>query len=155
MLRWVFLWFLRVIVGFPIIYIKVPFDVVQDAFAKLKLIPEEWTKYDTKWQWFKPFKFDSDANKSSHNSLMKLFEQLCEALPQLSLAVSYYTENSEYIWATEMEVKIGLSKVVPALFSRTKEDGLLYIGPQLGTVEMQRKHSLKVRQHLISRQVTG
>ena len=45
----IFLWFLRVIVGFPIIYIKVPFDVCQDALAKLKLIPEEWTNYDTKW----------------------------------------------------------------------------------------------------------
>ena len=91
------LWPLRLLAGFPIIYIKMPLDVILETLANLKLIPVKWTEYAANWKWFRFFRFATGADNSLLNSFMKLFEQLGEAIPQLILASLYYYNNYDYI----------------------------------------------------------
>merc|ERR1712183_892037 len=102
------LWPLRLLFGFPIIYIKMPLDVILETLANLKLIPVKWTEYDVNWKWFGFFRFATLADNSSLIGFMKLFEQLGEAIPKLILATIYYFHNYDYVWATERVVETPL-----------------------------------------------
>ena len=43
------------------------------------------------------------------NHIMKLFEQLGEAIPQLGLNITYYINNRYYVWFTESPNFLGIS----------------------------------------------
>ena len=73
---------------------KVPFDNVLAALANLGEAPESWTKYD---QHMTFLKIESNLGLELQNKIMKLLEQIWEALPQLALAVTYYFNNYYYV----------------------------------------------------------
>ena len=81
-------WFLCLMFGFLIIYIKLPVDVLLESLVEISVIPHEWTTYDTllenrikfKWynqevKWVQIFKFGM-SEVGFQNRFMKLFEQL-------------------------------------------------------------------------------
>ena len=126
--RTIFFWSVRFVAGFPIIYGKLPLiDVQVDALANMGWIPMNWTEYDRHMgSWFQFFKF-SAAEMSYENNFMKLFEQLGEAIPQLSLALTYYLNNQKYIWSTEPPT-LGYLPVPSTLLSIIFSSGSILMG---------------------------
>ena len=88
----------HVMLGFPVVYVKLPVDAVLFALANLGLIRKDRTEYDRNWTFLK---IDSDIVLDIQNRIMKLFEQFGEAIPQLLLTVTYYINNVYYIWWTD------------------------------------------------------
>ena len=87
-IKTLFYWFLCLIFGFLIIYIKLPVDVLLESLVEISVIPQDWTMYDTllenrikfKWynqevKWVQIFKFGM-SEVGFQNRFMKLFEQL-------------------------------------------------------------------------------
>merc|ERR1719461_1535842 len=72
----------RVLLGFPVAYLKLWVDAVLYALGNLGWVPERWTEYD---QHMTFLKFESNLSLGLQTKIMKLLEQLWEALPQLAL----------------------------------------------------------------------
>ena len=82
-----------------IIYVKLPFDVIRHALADLGWIPKKWASFGrTKYLEF------AQVDAATNNTFTKFFEQFGEAVPQLALALTYYTNNQNYINQTEFKV---------------------------------------------------
>ena len=107
----------HVMLGFPVVYVKLPVDAVLFALANLGLIRKDRTEYDRNWAFLK---IDSDIVLDIQNRIMKLFEQFGEAIPQLLLTVTYYINNVYYIWWTEtiLPIPTTLISKVPRLYEQ-------------------------------------
>ena len=100
------IWFVAVIASFAIVYLKLPSDLILHALANLGV---GWAK---RWMDFvKESKIgkllELSGQTETQNRLMKLFEQLGEALPQVGLNITFYHNNTYYIWFTETSSILG------------------------------------------------
>ena len=87
--------------GFLVAYMKLPIDAPLFSLANLGWVPERWTEYD---QSMTLLKFESNLALGLQIKVMKMLEQIWEALPQLALAITYYVNNKYYIWFSEPQV---------------------------------------------------
>ena len=71
-----FFWVLRVLLGFLVIYIKLPIDVLLYALYKLGFLRGKMVNYDRHWVFLKL----EDVEISTKNTFMKLFVQVCAIL---------------------------------------------------------------------------
>ena len=87
------IWILAVMASFAIVYVKLPSDLVLNALANLGV---GWAK---RWMDFvKESKIgkllELSGQTETQNRIMKLFEQLGEALPQIGLNITFYRNNT-------------------------------------------------------------
>ena len=68
-----FFWVLRILLGFLVIYIKLPIDLLLYALYKLGFLREKFVNYDRHWGFMKL----EDVEISTKNTFMKLFVQVC------------------------------------------------------------------------------
>ena len=100
------IWFVAVIASFAIVYLKLPSDLILHALANLGV---GWAK---RWMDFvKESKIGKllqlSGQTETQNRIMKLFEQLGEALPQIGLNITFYRNNTYYILFTETSSILG------------------------------------------------
>ena len=111
------IWFVAVIASFPIVYLKLPSDLILDALANLGV---GWAK---RWiDFVKESKIgkllELSGQTETQNRIMKLFEQLGEALPQIGLNTTFYYNNAYYIWFTETSSILGFpTTLISMVFS--------------------------------------
>ena len=110
----------RVLLGFPVAYLKLWVDAVLHAMANLGCVPQKWTEYDQKMKFLK---IESSLGLELQNKIMKLLEQLWEALPQLALATTYYYNNTYYIWFSETSLPFPTT-----IISMTLSSGSVLVG---------------------------
>ena len=103
----------HVMLGFPVVYVKLPVDAMMFALANLGYIRKDRMEYDRNWTFLK---IDNDIVLNIQNRVMKLFEQFGEAIPQLLLTVTYYLNNVYYIWWTETILPIPIT-LISIIFS--------------------------------------
>ena len=72
-LKTTFFWVLRILLGFLVIYIKLPIDLLLYALYKLGFLREKTVNYDRHWVFMKL----EDVEISTKNTFMKLFVQVC------------------------------------------------------------------------------
>ena len=89
-----FLWFVSVLLGFLVVYAKLTIDAVLSALSNLKWISKRRTEYD---QHLTFLKFESNLALELQTKILKLLEQIWEALPQLVLGLTFYVNNYYYI----------------------------------------------------------
>ena len=124
-----FPWLGRVLLGFPVAYVKIWVDAVLYALANLGWVPERWTEYD---QGMTFLKFESNLPLGLQTNIMKLLELLWEALPQLALAITYYYNNAYYIWFLETSI-FGIPTPIPTtIISMTLSIGSVLMGLYTG-----------------------
>ena len=96
-------------------------DALVFALANLGWISQGRTEYDQDMTFLK---IESDLALGLQNKIMKLLEQIWEALPQLALAITYYVHNKYYIWFSETRV-LG---VPTTIFSMILSSGSVVMG---------------------------
>ena len=114
----------RILLGFPVAYVKLWVDAVLYALGNLGWVPERWTEYD---QHMTFLKFESNLPLGLQTKIMKLLEQIWEAVPQLALAITYYVNNKYYIWFTETSLPVPTT-----IISMTLSAGSVLMGLYIG-----------------------
>ena len=94
----IFVWFAHVLLGFLVVYAKLTIDGVLSALGNLRWIPQRWTEYDQQMTFLK---FESNLALELQTKILKLLEQIWEALPQLVLGLTFYVNNYYYIKFSE------------------------------------------------------
>ena len=108
---------LAVIASFAIVHVKLPSDLILNALASLGV---GWAK---RWMDFvKESKIgkllELSGQKETQHRIKKLFEQLGEALPQVGLNITFYCNNTYYIWFTETSSILGFpTTLISMVFS--------------------------------------
>ena len=108
---------LAVIASFAIVYLKLPSDLILNALANLGV---GWAK---RWMDFVKESeigelLELSGQTETQNQIMKLFEQLGEALPQIGLNITFYRNNTYYIWFTETSSILGFpTTLISMVFS--------------------------------------
>ena len=72
-LKTTFFWVLRILLGFLVIYIKLPIDLLLYALYKLGFLREKIVNYDRHWVFMKL----EDVEICTKNTFMQLFVQVC------------------------------------------------------------------------------
>ena len=108
---------LAMIVSFAIVYVKLPSDLILNALANLGVgWAKRWMDFVKKSKIGKLLELSGQTE--TQNRIMKLFEQLGEALPQIGLNITFYCNNTYYIWFTETSGILGFpTTLISMVFS--------------------------------------